>query len=120
MKKDGFTYVEVMIAVAVFLILFVLVMKLDIAANANLRLQGDKQNMLMEAQKQIEKYKTSKQEVGNYDTGTYQSVDGYYVIVHGQPVSNPAGILYQVTVKVRKNLSDSNSEVMLQSHMLTK
>lgn len=111
MKRRGFTYIEVMIAIAVFLIMAVCVMKLNIEANKNINKQIDKQDMMMEAQKQLEIFKTTKEDIK-------KDVDNYHVIVQS---SNDPNLL-TVTVTVRKNLknddndNDDDNEVILISH----
>ncbi|MFT8315604.1 MAG: prepilin-type N-terminal cleavage/methylation domain-containing protein [Clostridium sp.] len=121
MKKNGFTYIEVMMAIAVFLILAVCVMKLNIAANKNINAQIDKQNMMMEAQKQLEKFKTTTANVGNYVDDNYQNdhyeqIDGYYVIVQSKNIDQSSQKLLEVTVRVRKDITDKDNEVVLMSH----
>lgn len=121
MKKDGFTYIEVMVAIAVFLILVVCVMNLNIVANNNINSQIDKQNMMMEAQKQLEKFKTTTETIGsyvddNYQDDQYEQVDGYYVIVQAKNVDKASSKLLEITVRVRKNITDKDNEVVLMSH----
>lgn len=121
MKKGGFTYIEVIVAFSIFLVLLTIIIKLEVAGNQNMRMQLNSQNMMMEAQKLLEKYKTTKTDIGsyvddNYIHDNYVYTDGYYVVVQSKPLDT--GILYEVTVRVRKDITDKNDEVVLQGHVL--
>lgn len=123
MKKKGFTYIEIMIAISIFLILSIFVVRLNITANKNINTQVDRQNMMMEAQKQLEKFKTTTTTIGtyvddNYLNDSYQQMDGYYVVVQSKTVNEGSPTLLEVTVRVRKNVTDKNNEVVLTSHFL--
>jgi prepilin-type N-terminal cleavage/methylation domain-containing protein len=123
MKKKGFTYIEVMIAIAIFSILSIFAVELNIAANKNITSQVDRQNMMMEAQKQLEKFKTTTASIGtyvddNYKDDSYQQIDGYYVVVQSKTVSQGPPTLLEVTIRVRKDITDKNNEVVLVSHFL--
>ena len=113
MKKKGFTYIEVMIAIAIFSILIVMIMKLNIASENNLNSQLTSQKMMFVAQKQLEIYKSTKPTV---TTLPFTLVDGYYVQLVCD--NKPGGNVYRVTVSVRKDQTSSNGEVILQSHVL--
>lgn len=121
MKKGGFTYIEVVVAFSIFLVLLTIVIKLNAAGNQNMRIQLDRQKMMMEAQKLLEKYKTTKTDIGSYADDNYLhdnfvQTDGYYVVV--QSKSLDTGMLYEVTVRVRKNITDKDNEIVLQGHVL--
>lgn len=120
MKKKGFTYIEVMIATTIFLILSIFVVRLNIVANKNIRSQIDRQNMMMEAQKLLEKFKSTTTTIGNYSNGDYEKIDNYYVVVQSKTVSEGPPKLLEVTIRVRKNITDKNNEVVLTSHFLKK
>jgi prepilin-type N-terminal cleavage/methylation domain-containing protein len=122
-KKSGFTFLELMVAISVFAVLSILVIKLYITANKNMSLQMDRQNMMMQAQMLLEKYKTTKENIGNYagegNPGTsFQEVNNYYVVVQGNMIDSQGGILHEVTVRVRRNPVEAGSEVMIKSHVL--
>lgn len=123
MKKKGFTYIEIMIAITIFLILAIFVVRLNIAANKNMTKQVDRQNMMMEAQKLLEKFKTTTTPIGNYVDdnylhNSYQQIDSYYVVVQSKNISEGPPTLLEVTVRVRKDVTDKNNEVVLTSHFL--
>ncbi|MCT8976314.1 type II secretion system GspH family protein [Clostridium sp. CX1] len=120
MRKEGFTYIEIMIATTIFLILSIFIVRINITANKNIRLQIERQNMTMEAQKLLEKFKTATTDVGNYNNGDYEKVDNYYVVVQSKTVSEGPPKLLEVTIRVRKNIADKNNEVVLTSHFLKK
>ncbi|MFA9396692.1 MAG: type IV pilin protein [Clostridiaceae bacterium] len=123
MKKNGFTYIEVMIAVGIFFILFVVIMRLDSEANKNMNRQIAKQNMMLEAQKQVEKFKTTNANIGSYsddnnDTNdSFENIDNYYVALDSK-LAGSSDILYEVTVVVRKTAQDKENEVILKTHVL--
>lgn len=122
MKKSGFTYIEVMIAITVFLIIAICVMKLNIEANKNINRQIDKQDMMLEAQKQLERFKTTTENIGNYVDDNYQDdnyeqIDGYYVIVQSRNIDKASSKLLEVTVRVRKDVTDKDNEIVLMSHI---
>lgn len=121
--KKGFTYIEVMMAIAVFLIMAICVMKLNIEANKNIIRQVDKQDMMMEAQKQMEIFKTTTKNIGKYiadnsQDNEYKLKDDYYYIIvqsSNDEQLNDSNLL-KVTVRVRKNLKNDDNEVILISH----
>ncbi|MFL0195452.1 type II secretion system protein [Clostridium sp. WILCCON 0269] len=117
MKNKGFTYIEIMMAIAIFLILSAFIVRLNITSNKNMNTQVQQQNMMMEAQKLLEKFKTTTTSVGNYANNDYEPIDGYYVVVQYEAVSGFPNLL-QITVRVRENVSDANNEVVLTSHFL--
>ncbi|KZL93389.1 type II secretion system protein [Clostridium magnum] len=124
MKKKAFTYIEVMIAITIFLIMSIFVIRLNIAANKKINMQVDRQNMMMEAQKLLEKFKTTTTGIGiyvddNYLHNKYEKIDGYNVIVQVKNLNNQ-GLpeLLEVTVRIRKDIADKNNEVVLTSHFL--
>ncbi|WP_163193433.1 type IV pilus modification PilV family protein [Clostridium thermarum] len=122
-KKNGFTFLELMVAIGVFAVISVLVIRLNITANKNMSLQMERQNMMMQAQMLLEKYKTTKENIGNYagegnPSTNFQKVNNYYVIVQGNIIDPEGGILHEVTVRVRRNPSEPGDEVMIKSHVL--
>ena len=119
MRKKGFTYIEVMIAITIFSILILIIMKLNVTSENNLNSQIASQKMMFVAQQQMEKFKTTlPTNIGSYPSGFQQDTSGYYVVVNGDnSVTNNIKV-YLVTVWVRKNASDSSNEIKLQSHIL--
>jgi len=113
MRKKGFTYLEVMIAISIFAILILAVMKLNIVTQNNLNNQITSQKMMFVAQKQLEKYKTAQTSV---TTLPFNLIDGYYVKLESD--NTPGGNIYRVTVSVRKKPTDSAGEIILQSHVI--
>jgi prepilin-type N-terminal cleavage/methylation domain-containing protein len=113
MKKKGFTYLEVMIAISIFAILILAIMKLNITSENNLNSQITNQKMMFLAQKQLEKYKTT-QPAGIIPVFTL--IDGYYVKLTSD--NTPGGNIYRVTVIVRKNPTNSTGELTLQCHVI--
>jgi prepilin-type N-terminal cleavage/methylation domain-containing protein len=126
MKKKGFTYLEVMIAITVFSVLALLVVRLNIAANRNMNAQIERQNMMMVAQKLMEKTKTTTTGVGTYvgedsPYNYFEQLEGYYVVVQlkdAYPNQQGPTKLHEITVRVRKQIIDKKSEVVLTSHYL--
>lgn len=116
MKNTGFTYIEIMMAVAIFLIFSAFILRLNITSNKNMNTQVQRQNMMMEAQKLLEQFKTTETDIG--DNSHYQQIDGYYVMVDSNNVQNNSSNFVEVTVRVRKNMDDANNEVVLVSHFL--
>ena len=122
-KKKGLTFLELMIAIAIFAVLSILVIRINITANKNMSTQMEKQNMMMQAQMLLEKYKTTKENIGSYagegNSGTsFIKIDNYYVVVQGTIKDVEGGGLYEVTVRVRRWPEDAENEVMLKSHVL--
>lgn len=126
MRKKGFTYIELSIALAIFALLLLMVVKLNRTSESNLNRQSDNQKMLFVAQQQIEKFKTTLPNMGaTANIGTYPNdfqIDnsGYYIVVKGDNYVTSNSNVYLVTVWVRKSLTDSYGEIKLQSHVLMK
>lgn len=124
MKKKGFTFIETMIAITVFAVLAILVVRLNITANRNISTQADRQNMMMEAQKLMEKTKTTTVGIGTYvdensPLNDFKQVDGYYAVVQVKNVgSQGPPTLLEVTIIVRRDAMDKNNQVVLKSHFL--
>ncbi|QXE19805.1 type II secretion system protein [Clostridium sp. 001] len=119
MKKRGFTYIEVMMAISVFIMLSAFVIRLNITANKNVNKQVLKQNMMMEAQKCLEESKNNP-DSSEYKNDSYKKMDGYYINISSVPVKADSPNLFQITVKVRNNIDDEENEVVLKSHFLKK
>ncbi|MDP4089595.1 MAG: prepilin-type N-terminal cleavage/methylation domain-containing protein [Bacillota bacterium] len=122
-RKKGLTFIELMIAIAIFGVLSVVVVRLNVTANKNMTLQMDKQNMMMVAQTQLEKFKTTKTNIGSYTSegapgNSFQNISGYYVVVQSNISDSQGGILYEVTVRVRRDPKDYENEVILKGHVL--
>jgi len=113
MKKKGFTYIEVMIAISIFAMLILMIMKLNITSENNLNTQINSQKMMFVAQKQLEKFKTTEL-AGNIPNFTL--IDGYYVKVVSD--NTPGGNIYRVTVSVRRDPINTTGQVTLQSHVI--
>lgn len=114
-KKRGFTYIEVMMALAVFLMLSAFVIRLNVEANRNMNMQIQRQNMMMEAQKCVEEIKSDPTK---YSDSTYKVKDGYNVSQLAQKISTEQDIdLFEITVKV-KSIDDSGDPVSLSTHFL--
>ncbi|MBV7275756.1 hypothetical protein JMF89_06150 [Clostridiaceae bacterium UIB06] len=123
MKKYGFTYIEVMIATTIFIVLSIIVVRLNIESNKNVNIQVDKQNMMMEAQKILEKSKTNPVSVGDNNFNSYEEINDnsgkyYYVTQVANIGTQGPPTLLQITVRVRKNVNDVKNEVILTSHFL--
>ncbi|WP_411682450.1 hypothetical protein [Clostridium thailandense] len=123
MKKYGFTYIEVMIATTIFIVLSIIVVRLNIESNKNVNIQVDKQNMMMEAQKILEKSKTNPISVGDNNFNSYEEINDnsgkyYYVTQVANIGTQGPPTLLQITVRVRKNVNDVKNEVILTSHFL--
>jgi len=123
MKKKGFTYIELMVAISIFAVLIIIVMKVNITSQSNLNKQKTSQKMMFVAQQQIELYKTDFLDKGSYEEGFEADTSGYFVVVKGDnTVTNNTVAdnenLYLVTVWVRKSLTDNSNEIKLQSHIL--
>ncbi|HEY8892277.1 MAG TPA: type II secretion system protein [Clostridium sp.] len=118
MKKKGFTYIEIMIAISIFTILIVMIMKLNITSEGNLNKQTSSQKMMFVAQQQIEKYKSTLSNIGSYENGFTQDSSGYYIVVRGDNSVTDNTNVYLVTVWVRKSSTDNSNEIKLQSHVL--
>jgi prepilin-type N-terminal cleavage/methylation domain-containing protein len=126
MKKRGFTYLEVMIAIAVFSVLALLVVRLNITANRNMNAQIERQNMMMVAQKIMEKTKTTTTGVGTYvgensPYNAFDQIEGYYAVVQvKEAYANQQGSkkLLEITVRLRRQIIDTKNEVILVSHYL--
>ncbi|AGY76858.2 type II secretion system protein [Clostridium autoethanogenum] len=119
MKKRGFTYIEVMMAISVFIMLSVFVIRLNIAANKNVNKQVLRQNMMMEAQRCLEESKNDP-DSRKYKGSDYKKMDGYYVNISSIQVKADSPNLFQITVRVRNNIDDEENEVVLKSHFLKK
>lgn len=132
MKKRGFTYIEVMMAIGVFIMLSAFVIRLNIAANKNVNAQVLRQNMMMEAQRCLEEskndpdsseYKGSdykKMKEDNKDTNKDTNKDVYYVNISSMQVKADSPNLFEITVKVRDGIDDEKNEVVLKSHFFKK
>ncbi|MBC8062739.1 MAG: prepilin-type N-terminal cleavage/methylation domain-containing protein [Clostridiaceae bacterium] len=124
MKRKGFTYIEVMIAISIFAILILMIMRLNITSEKNLNSQFTSQKMMFVAQQQIESFKnTVTNNIGSYPNGFQLDSSGYYIVVKSDnKVTNDSVTtntnLYQVTVWIRKNPTDNSNEIKLQSHVL--
>ena len=119
MKKKGFTYIEVMMAISVFIMLSAFIIRLNITANKNVNMQVLKQNMMMEAQKCLEESKNNP-DSDEYKNDSYKEMDGYYINISSVPVKADSPNLFQITVKVRNNIDDEKNEVVLKSHFFKK
>ena len=122
-KKKGFTFIELMATITVFAVLSILIVRLNITANKNMSLQRERQNMMMQAQMLLEKYKTTKENIGSYvgegNPGTsFQRINNYYVVVQGSIIDAQGGILHEVIVRVRREPLEVDNEVMIKSHIL--
>lgn len=120
MKKKGFTYIELMIAISIFALLIVVIMKLNITSEANLNKQVTSQKMMFVAQRQIEKYKSTLKNIGTYpnDFKLDESSGGYYIVVKCDNSVTDHTNVYLMTVWVRKSSADNSNEIKLQSHVL--
>jgi len=118
MKKKGFTYIELMIAMSIFTLSIVMIIKLNITSETNINKQMNSQKMMFVAQQQVEKFKTTLSNIGSYEDGFKQDSSGYYIVVRGDNVITNNGNLYLVSVWVRENDTDKLSEIKLQSHVL--
>jgi len=134
MKKRGFTYIEVMIALAVFALIFTYVMKLNSSSNAVMRDEKQRLQMVYIAQREIERYKS---EIFN---DTDYTIDGFYVSVDRTDISSNDNnnninknknknksnnsnnsYLIEVKITVKKNVNDSSDKaVVLTSHVFSK
>ncbi|AZV55567.2 type II secretion system protein [Clostridium sp. AWRP] len=119
MKKRGFTYIEVMMAIGVFIMLSAFVIRLNIAANKNVNKQVLRQNMMMEAQKCLEKSKNNP-DSSEYKGSDYKNIDGYYVNISSMQVKADSPNLFEITVRVRDSIYSDKNEVVLKSHFLKK
>jgi len=114
MRKKGFSYIEVMIAISIFALLLIMVMKINSTSQSNLNKQINSQKMMFVAQEQMEKYKSSQLKV--VETQDFILIDEYYVKL---TIDNtPGGNIYRVTVTVRSVPTDGSGEIILQSHIL--
>ena len=117
MKKRGFTYIEVIIAIAIFAMLLTFVIKLDNTSNMLMKNQREKLRMVYVAQLALEKFKSNLLSIGD------NSIEGYYVLVEGSSVdksniisqgssSTVSVIEVKVTVKKNKNDLEENSVIL--------
>ena len=124
MRKKGFTYIELMIAISIFALLILMVMKINITSQSNLNKQMNSQKMMFVAQKQMERFKTTVSNnstlsnIGSYENGFQEDDSGYYIVVNGNNLVTNNSNVYLVTVWVRKSPNDSSNEIKLQSHVL--
>jgi prepilin-type N-terminal cleavage/methylation domain-containing protein len=113
MKKKGFTYIELMIAITIFTILILTIMKLNSTSQSNINKQISSQKMMFVAQKQMEVFKSTQPvEV----TVPFTLIDGYYVKLVSD--NTPGGNIYRVTISVRQDPNIGADEIILQSHVL--
>lgn len=126
MRKKGFTYIELMIAISIFTLLLLMIMKLNSTSESNLNNQIDSQKRIYVAQQQMEKFKTTLPSIGvAANIGTYPNNfkldnSGYYIVVNGNNYVTNNSNVYLVTVWIRKSPFDSSNETKLQSHVLMK
>lgn len=126
MKKKGFTYIELMIAMSIFAILVVMVMKLNMISQSNLNKQMNSQKMMFVAQQQIEKFKTTLStnaavpNIGAYPNDFKPDISGYNIVAIGNNAVTNNSNLFLVTIWVRKSSTDSSTEIKLQSHVTMK
>lgn len=118
-NRSGFTYIEVMIAITIFLIMSVFVIRLNITANKNINGQILRQNMMMEAQKILEKTKNNP-DSDEYKGDSYKNIDGYYINIRSELDNVDSPNLFEITVKVRQNVDEEEGEVVLRSHFFKK
>lgn len=115
MKKKGFTFIEVMIAMTIFALAILLVVKLNSVSTKNLNKQNQRQQMLYTAQRLMESYKSvlPTQEL----TGT--TIDGFYVKVDNPIIAFGASEnLYEITIHIRPTAADADDEEVLSAHVL--
>lgn len=115
MKKKGFTFIEVMIAMTIFAFAILLVVKLNSASTINLNKQNYRQSMLFTAQRLMESYKSvpvSAQELA----GTI--IDGFYVKVDSPISYGTSGTLFEITIHIRPSATDTDNEEILSSHVI--
>ena len=115
MKKKGFTFLEVMIAMAIFAVAILFIVKLNSASNANINRQFNRQKMLYTAQRLLESYKSvapSSQEL----SGT--TIDGYYVKVDSIIAQGSSGHLFEITIHITTHLGDTQNEEILATHVI--
>lgn len=126
MRKKGFTYIELMIAVSIFSLLVLMVMKLNMISESNMNKQMNSQKMMFVAQSQIENFKTSLgnnavvTNIGSYPDDFKPGTSGYYIVINGNNTITSDTNLYLVTVWVRKSSTDASTEIKLQSHVTKK
>lgn len=113
MKKRGFTYLEVMIALSILAILVIFVIKLDHTANDVMRDETRKMKMLNIAQTAVERYKADMIESTPYAT----SIDGFYVKIESKEITRTIRgqsiQVNEVKVTVKKNQSDPDGEAVV-------
>ncbi|MBV4419776.1 type II secretion system GspH family protein [Clostridium tyrobutyricum] len=115
MRKRGFTYIEIMVALGVFMVLSIFIIRLNITSNRNMNMQIERQNMIMEAQKCIEEIKSDPIK---YNNNNYKSKDGYYVSQFAKRTSTSKNIsIFEITVKV-KSVNHSGDPVLLSTQFL--
>ncbi|MCJ7689220.1 MAG: prepilin-type N-terminal cleavage/methylation domain-containing protein [Clostridiaceae bacterium] len=115
MRKKGFTYIELMIAITIFTILILTIMKLNSTSQSNINKQINSQKMMFVAQKQMEKFKSTQPvEI----TVPFTVIDGYYVKLVSD--NTPGGNIFRVTISVRKDLTSGTDEITLQGHVIKK
>lgn len=127
MKKKGFTYIELMIAITIFTIIILTIMKLNSISQSNINKQISSQKMMFVAQKQMEVFKTSlsntpKEANVSNESKYFQLDDGgdYYIVVNGDNSGTNNANVYLVTVWVRESPTNSSTELKLQSHVIKK
>lgn len=118
MRKKGFTYIELMIAISIFTLLILIIMKLNSTSESNINKQINDQKMIFMAQHQMEKFKTTLASIGTYPNDFKLDDSGYYIVVKGNNYVTNNSNVYLVTVWIRKSPLDNSNEIKLQSHVI--
>lgn len=113
MKKKGFTYIEIAIAVSVFGLFMLFLAQMNHTSNSVLNLRRDRLRMNYIAQEELEKYKSNIYEstITNEETEVYtdtSSYDEYNIDIYANRLSAADSDLCKVRVEV--SMAEDKSE----------